>query len=402
MKPSGDSRAVHSPALVALAPCPTYEADTLDAGLATVVERLGGWGAILPAEGPILIKPNLVAPRPAESAATTHPAFVVAVVRALRRVYRGAIRVGDSPVVGSATRVLRRLDLEGPLQDLGVEILDFDDTVRVDGGGAFGPFDLARPVVEAGAVINLPKLKTHAQMALTLGVKNLFGTLVGLAKSRWHLQAGRDPRVFARLLLEVERRVHPALTLLDGVVAMEGNGPTAGTPRPLGLIAGARSAPVLDAAIADLLGYTLAEVPVLAAALAEGRIPDDVPALVRQADPAGRFQVERWQRAASTPCDATVIPSPIARALRHQLTTRPRFLARRCKRCGLCVQHCAAGALSLDAAAPRPGHSAGLRLNLDACIRCYCCQEVCPEGAVMVEDGALLRLARWLRRRAGR
>ncbi len=390
--------------VVTLRACDSYEPDTLDQALDALLEDLGGLGPILaaaPDDPVVLIKPNLLLPKPVRSGVTTHPQFIAAVARAVRRLHGGRLLVGDSPAVGPASGVARLLGLPRLLADLDVQIVDFRATAPVGGGGGFGPMDLARPLVEADVVINLPRIKTHGQMGLTMGVKNCFGAFVGVEKQQLHLSAGRDYATFARLLLEVERRVAPALTLADGVVAMEGNGPTSGDPRHLGLLAGSRDALAMDVVLADVLGFAPSELPILAEAVRQGRSSASRDAIEVRGDPAAGFAVSDWRRASAVSITQVVLPDLLALPLRHQLTTRPGFDHARCTRCGVCIEHCAAGALELE---PRRRRPAGPRdsdraigLDLDACIRCYCCQEVCPEGAITVAEPPLVRIWRALR-----
>lgn len=384
--------------MVALEACASYDEGELDCALAAVLSHSYDWAGLWRGCSTVLLKPNLAAARAPDSAVTTHPAFIAAVVRAMRRGYGGRLLLGDSPVVSTATRVAAKLGLPQLLRAYGVEIVDFAETVEVAGGGGFGPFDLARPMVEADLVINLPKVKTHGQMALTLGVKNLYGAFVGLAKTRWHLHTGRDEAMFARLLLELHRRVAPGLTIADGVVGMEGNGPTAGRARPLGLIAASTDALALDRVIAEILGFAMSHVPVLAQAACLGRVDTAMARIHIRGQPLSRFRPASWEPARPVACEGTIIPRPLTRLLRHQLTTRPVFDHRRCARCGKCLQHCGPHALTL---APRgrvdPGPAASdqrIALDLDRCIRCYCCQEMCARGAVSVGEGPLLRLSR--------
>lgn len=384
--------------VVALETCASYEDRELDRALATVLAEACDWAGLCRNRSTVLLKPNLVAARAPDSAVTTHPAFIAAVVRAVRRHHGGRLRLGDSPIASTVTRVAAKLDLPRLLRDHDVEIVHFVETVKIPGGGGFGPFDVARAVVEADLVINLPKVKTHAQMALTLGVKNLFGAFVGLEKVRWHLHAGRDEATFARLLLELARRVAPALTIADGVVGMQGNGPTAGRPRHLGLIAASTDALALDRAIAEILGFAVHQVPVLQQAALQKHVAVDAARIETRGQPLDRFRVARWEPARPGACNATLIPSLLAHLLRHQLTTRPVFNHRRCTRCGQCIQHCGPVALSLarrGRADPGPVNSDWkIAPDLDRCIRCYCCQEVCPQGAVSVGEGAVLGLCR--------
>jgi uncharacterized protein (DUF362 family)/NAD-dependent dihydropyrimidine dehydrogenase PreA subunit len=386
--------------IVALAACTSYDERELDPALAALLADACDWPALCRDRATVLLKPNFVSAKPPASAVTTHPALIAAVARAVRRHHRGRLVVGDSPALVTATRVATVLGLPELLRGLDVEIVDFTETVTVEGGGGFGPLELARPLVEADLVINLPKVKTHAQMALTLGIKNLYGAFVGLSKARGHLHAGRDETIFARLLLEVARRVAPALTLADGIVGMEGNGPTAGRPRPLGLLAVSTDVLALDRVLTHILGFTPDHVPVLAQAALERPEPTDTAPFETRGQPPDRFCVSDWEPARPVPINATVIPGVLARPLRHHITTKPVFDPQRCTRCGQCVDHCGPHALSFvprGRVHPGPGHSdRKVDLDLNLCIRCYCCQEICAQGAVSVGEGVFLALYRRL------
>ncbi len=122
-------------------------------------------------------------------------------------------------------------------------------------GEPFKKIEIARDALEADVLINLPKLKTHSQMLLTLGVKNLFGCIVGFGKPQWHLRAGVDREVFATLLVRIYQAIRPKLTILDGILAMEGEGPgRGGQPKELGFLLGSADAVALDVAVCRLLG----------------------------------------------------------------------------------------------------------------------------------------------------
>jgi uncharacterized protein (DUF362 family) len=110
--------------------------------------------------------------------------------------------------------------------------------------------------LEADAVNNLPKWKTHGFTLLTLGVKNLFGCVPGTKKALWHLKAGDNHTLFAQMLVDLCQAIRPSLTLLDGIVGMEGTGPGSGDPIPLGLILASKDPLSLDQIVCDLLGIS--------------------------------------------------------------------------------------------------------------------------------------------------
>ena len=182
---------------------------------ATIDQMLTGAGLHAHATGRVLIKPNLLLAAPPAQAVTTHP-LVVRAVAAFVRAHGGTPLVADSPAVGSMGRIARLGGYREALADLDVGLQAFVDEERVDIGPPFGRVPLARQALEADAVINLAKLKTHSQMTLTLGVKNTFGCVVGLKKPEWHMRAGIDKALFSRVK-EHRAMIDAALFVLPGI-----------------------------------------------------------------------------------------------------------------------------------------------------------------------------------------
>lgn len=391
------------PPLVALGTCASYDDGALDEALGRLLARTPAWARLFDGDPVVLLKPNLLVPRSVNTATTTHPRFIAAAARAVRRVHAGTLLLGDSPAIGTTTAVARVIGLRPLLRGLDVQLVNFTEPVAVSGGGGFGPQNLARQVVEADRIVNLPKIKTHGQMGLTLATKNLYGTVIGMEKARLHLHAGRSRDTFARLLNEIADRARCSFSLADGVVAVEGNGPSSGDPRDLGVIGASDDLTALDRVLAEVVGFDVEDLPMLL----QRRAASVPGAFLRDIDLAGtpieRVAVSDWRPARPLDSGEIFLPGPLARPLRHQLTTRPRFDDRRCTRCEICTRHCAAGAMTLARRGRRHGgpdaSRTAVRVDLDRCIRCYCCQEVCPEGAISVGEGTLLRLSRLARRR---
>ncbi|MGD9332623.1 MAG: DUF362 domain-containing protein, partial [Desulfobacterales bacterium] len=308
--------------------CATYN-QTLKAVIYDMLAAADGADAL---RGRVLIKPNLLlAAKPAQ-AVTTHPRVVRAAVQFVRD-QGGDPIIADSPAVGSMARIYRGGAYRETLQDLDVPFQAFDTEAVVDIGPPFGQVPLARQALEADAVINLAKLKTHSQMTLTLGVKNTFGCVVGLKKPEWHMRAGVDKALFARLVVQIHLAIAPAFTLIDGIVGMDGHGPgKAGRPLPLGLLIGSRSAFAADHAVCDLIGLPPERLPTLAAAdrldipHAPSRItgdgPDRIAFKLPEAGPT-RFG-----------------PDCLQPLLRRHLLRRPMADPQACRLCGECWQYC--------------------------------------------------------------
>jgi uncharacterized protein (DUF362 family)/ferredoxin len=328
----------------------------------------------------VIIKPNLLSPAGPETAVVTHPLVVRAAAEFV--LSRGARPfISDSPAMGSFERILNTGGFRQALSDLDVEFREFKTSVPVDIGEPFGTIDVAEDAMNADVLINLAKLKTHSQMLLTLGVKNTFGCVVGLKKSKWHMRAGINRDLFARLLVLIHRSVNPAVTIIDGITAMEGSGPgKGGTPRQMGVLMGSDKAIAVDSAVCRMLGITADTLGTNRAATSLGmhgdpiRVDGDLPMV-------DEFVLPHLSAAGFG-------PRSIQKFLRRHLLQRPAVDRLACTACGECVSFCPLGAVHFTERL--------LSFDYEQCIRCYCCVEVCPCGALFPDTPLSGKVARKL------
>lgn len=328
----------------------------------------------------VVIKPNLLAPATPEKAMLTHPLVIRAVAEFA--IAKGAkARISDSPALGSLQKVIATSGIRDALAGLNVECREFTRSVPVNVGPPFNTIELAEDAWKADVLINLPKLKTHTHMLLTLAVKNLFGCVVGARKPQWHFRAGINRDLFATLLVSIYSSLRPAISLVDGILAMEGQGPgRSGTPRPLGILAAGDDALAVDAALCRVFGMEPDELPTNSAARRMGLLKD--PITVRGSVPlVGDFKL---------PAVTSLVfgPRPLHGFMRRHIAQRPAADRAACKLCGECWKYCPAHAIH--------ARKGALVFDYEACIRCYCCIEVCPEGAILQVDtltGKLMRRA---------
>ena len=354
----------------------TYESDALRPVIFGMMEAMGG--NEIRKESRVLIKPNLFSPALPRQAVLTHPSIIRAAVEYCNE--RGVRPlVADSPATGVFDLLLRVSGIRDALRGLDCECRPFQNSVRVDIGEPFGAIEIAEDAVRADFIVNLPKFKTHSQMLLTLAVKNLFGCVVGYRKPEWHMRAGVDRQAFARLIARIGRTLRPAFNILDGVLAMEGQGPgMGGVPRELGVVLAGRDPFALDRVVCRMLALDPEQVPVLKAAREMG-----FPAPEAELDgslPAIRdFRLPRMT-------SLVYGPKFLHGFIRRQVLQRPVCDPAACRMCGECWKICPAGAITPE---EKP-----FCFDYDRCIRCYCCIEVCPFGALDTAETIAGRIIR--------
>jgi uncharacterized protein (DUF362 family)/Pyruvate/2-oxoacid:ferredoxin oxidoreductase delta subunit len=319
--------------------------------------------------GRVLVKPNLLSGCAPERAVTTHPIFLTALIELLKD-HSCTVYLGDSPGYESLERVLRIGQYTQILRRLGVTVVPFTGEVlkRIDGVSPYHEFLFGEDPDNYDHVVNVPKLKTHGMMGMTLAVKNTFGFVRGFAKGRWHLRAGIDRKLFASILVDIHRIAAPSVSILDGILGMSGDGPSNGTPVELGIIALSRNAMALD----DLIEQRLCpgvEHPVTECARMNGLLK------ACEVVDLGMPPAPSFTLPASCATDWN-IPSPLKKILRGIMVKKPKGNPKNCRLCGICTRVCPANAVSIQ--------NDTLQFDYSACIRCYCCQEMCPHDGIRV------------------
>jgi uncharacterized protein (DUF362 family)/Pyruvate/2-oxoacid:ferredoxin oxidoreductase delta subunit len=369
---------------VAIVVCRGYSNEDVYNAVKKAVTLAGGIERFVKKGARVLVKPNLLSAKPAQAAVTTHPTVVRAVIKLVKEA-GGVPFVGDSPGFESAHKVAKRcgvLDIIGETQ---AGFMELATPVVVEGRKALQPaaplfrrFEISKEALEADVIINLPKLKTHAQMLLTMGVKNIFGCVPGAKKAQWHFSAGKDPLSFASMLIDLFIKLKPALTVMDAVVAMEGNGPSSGAAKKTGFIAASSDAFALDSTVAGILGKTPQDVAVLKKAKERGLLAREIKTL---GDGVAAVEFEFPPLASVDFAD--FLPGFLRGPVRKALTTRPEVRHRSCTLCSTCESVCPSGVITKNER---------IVIDHDGCIRCYCCQEMCPQGAITVREGWLRRI----------
>jgi uncharacterized protein (DUF362 family)/Pyruvate/2-oxoacid:ferredoxin oxidoreductase delta subunit len=374
---------IPDPAQVSLQQLTNYAPKETLAAMRQLLAPLGGMENFVKPGQKVLLKPNLLAGRPPEKAVTTHPEIVRAVIILVKEA-GGAVSLGDSPGIGSPENVARKSGLLDIVEQTGVRFAPFRESVKVRPRGTiFHELEIAKDLLEADVIINLPKLKTHQMMGLTCAVKNMFGAVVGLRKPRLHLQAGSDKAFFALMLLELCEQLSPQLTIVDAVVGMEGDGPGSGDPVQIGALLAGRSPVGIDTVATKLVGMATKQVWTQQVARNTGRSLTKLNEINLTGPPLETLQLKTFTPAKTTDVNFG-IKGRSRRYLNNALTARPTVDRKKCRLCNACVEHCPPQAMEIK--------NQKLRIDYNLCIRCFCCQELCPHGALSTKQGLLLKL----------
>lgn len=363
--------------------CESYDENNVKTAFDALLSDIGGLDFIKPGMK-VAIKANLVSAAKPGRAATTHPVLVSELCRRICAL--GAVPiVGDSPGgpfsgvylkgVYSATQMNLAEKCGAHLNsNFGVSLCENFPEAKV-----LKSFEYTSWLKDADVIINFAKLKTHGMMGMSAAVKNLFGAIPGTVKPEYHYRFPNS-RDFAEMLIDIDEFFKPALSIVDGVVGMEGNGPTMGTPREIGIIASSRSPYDLDAVCAKIIGLTPDRVPTCQLAIERG-LGRPLEEIEVTGDGAGAVveDFKNIERANSIEFFSGLVglkSGLLNRLAKAALSTRPRLKSFECIGCRKCFDICPAKAITMKGGKPK--------IDREKCIRCFCCQEFCPKGAMKV------------------
>jgi uncharacterized protein (DUF362 family)/Pyruvate/2-oxoacid:ferredoxin oxidoreductase delta subunit len=373
---------------VALIKCDTYDDKQVYDAVQAGMNLLGGVNKFVRDSERIVIKPNVLIGAPPEKCISPHPAVFKAVAVILKEA-NAILSYGDSSIFGKCQANMRKARLKEVADALGIMLADFDKGKMVNHNKALlnKRFVLANGVIAADGLVSLSKLKTHGLTRFTGAIKNQFGCIPGFQKSQFHVKIA-DPYQFATMLVDLNTLIKPRLCIMDGIVAMEGNGPRSGKLKKLGVLLFSSDPIALDAIACKIINLNPEYVPTAKPGEISGLgtyhyenievVGEEIEPLVDK-----DFEVVRKPPVA-------VSSGRIRNIVKNQICPRPFIDKMLCTNCGICVRQCPVNPKAVnwhtgDESVP-PTH------KYDRCIRCFCCQESCPEGAISIRETILGRI----------
>ena len=373
---------------VAVIRCESYEYEEVKASVEKGINLLGGVSGFVKAGEKILLKPNWLSADPPEKCVTTHPI----VFRAVAEIFKeqgGILSYGDSPAFQSPESAGKKTGISEIAEDLDISFADFKKGKEIyfDKGAQNKKFNIANGVIESDGVISLPKMKTHGFQRVTGAVKNQFGCVPGTLKAEFHVKVP-SAYDFAKMLVDLNSAINPKLYIMDGIYAMEGNGPKGGNPRKMNVLLLSDDPIALDATMCRLINlgpellltnkagmemgagtYLESEIEILGDGLEEFIIKD--------------FDVKRSP-------DKEIKINDGMKFAKNIITPKPYIDSNKCIKCGICVNMCPVNPKAVD------WHDGNKEktptYKYDRCIRCYCCQELCPESAIRIKEPFFRRI----------
>lgn len=370
----------------AIIKCTDYRQDRVDRAVQESLNLLGGIERYVRPGARVLIKPNLITARRPDEAVTTHPAVVKALVQVVQAA-GGLVTIADSPGGPFSHKRLERVYAASGMAQVAAETgahLNYDlSTVNLPHpeGKLLKSVTVIKAVAEAEVVITVPRLKTHTLTGLTGAVKVAFGAVPSPLKTEYHL---RMPRIgdFSQALLDICSLVKPRLTVMDAVVGMEGEGPSAGDPRPVGAILASADSLACDVVAAALVGFDPLAVSTTRAAVGLGLTSGRLADVELAGDPLSALRVGSFKPASTWL--ATNRTSEFLLGLYGRVAGPRPVMNNDCNGCRTCQRNCPPQAITMVGRRPV--------VDYGRCIRCFCCQELCPQQAVTIHHPWLGRV----------
>lgn len=338
----------------------------------------------------VLIKPNLLAKHQPEACVTTNPAVVRAVITALKR--RGAqnIILADSCGGAYTASIMRGIykasGLDKVCADEGVEMYcGCEAFTKATSGRLVHEFDLIEPIKRADFIVNCPKLKTHVMTGMSCAVKNIFGCVAGMKKAELHMRFPQK-RLFGEMLVDLYELIRPDICIVDGIMAMQGDGPAGGTPCKAGVIIGGEDGYAIDLAICRIMGLGSDLVPFLAAAHArdlctksfEGGIVGD------KLKPIAGYELPKSYARLDFGSKVPKLFRWAVPYVQKLVAPHPVINTKSCIGCAKCAEICPQNIITIT--------NGTAHIAKDGCIRCFCCHEMCPVKAISVKRSGIFKM----------
>lgn len=368
---------------VALKSCNNYRYEEVKVAISNLFHELGGIEKYIKRDSTVFIKLNLLMKKKPEDVTTTHPMILRVLAEELKRLNCNII-VGDSPggpyTQNSLKGVYKTCGIEEVANELNLT-LNYDTSeikVKNEDGKILKYMNVIKPITEVDYVINVCKLKTHMMATFTGGVKNLFGVIPGVSKAEYHF---RMPEVkdFTEALVDICEYVSPTLTIMDGVIGMEGEGPSAGTPRKVGVVLGSTNPYALDVVACKLINLDPLEVPTVQRSVERELISKDFTDINIIGDTLEDKIIMDYK----IPTTKSIsflrgkVPKNVEIFVNKKLAGKPVVINNKCIGCGECSRVCPPKVITMENRLPN--------IDLDKCIRCFCCHELCPKKAIKVK-----------------
>ncbi len=370
---------------VALVKCPDYSEKNIKFAIESIFSSIWDLKKNIKQGSKVLIKPNILSNSEPHEAITTHPQVVKAIVLKLKEI--GAeVWIGDSPGLGTLETVSVKSGFKELAKELDVTLKPFDEKIPIKTKSGY-VINIAKAVIDADFVINVPKVKSHVQMFMTLGVKNCFGCIPGTEKAQWHFRAGINEDKFANMLLDTYSAVNPVITIIDGVIGLEGDGPgTGGVPKKLGFLAGSKDAIALDRVIMDVLDLDHFRLRTLKIAGKLGLGETNIDNIDIKLDSIESLKIKEFKVPQRVqPLQFKKIPKFLRKYVREFLTSKPVIVDDDCLKCGKCFNACPAKTITWQKGSIP-------KIHYEECIRCFCCMEMCPNDSIKTQDGYGLKI----------
>lgn len=373
---------------VAILRCDTYDEEQVYEAVKVGIDLIGGISSFVSPGEIIVLKPNVLFGTDPEKCVTTHPSVFKATGKLIMDT-KATVYYGDSPSFRKCEWNMKRANLKHVADELGILQADFDNGRSVSHKDALliKSFVIANGVLDSDGLVSLPKLKTHALTRFTGAIKNQFGCVPGLLKGQYHLKLP-DPYDFATMLVDLNTLIKPRLYIMDGIIAMEGNGPRSGKPKKLSVLLFSSDPIAIDSIACKIINLDPESVPTSKPGEQANLGVYHYESIEVVGGNIESFIDENFEVIRTPPVPSS--GGSVKTFIKNRISPRPAIDIAKCTICGTCVEMCPVDPKAVDW--HKSDKSKPPTYKYGRCIRCYCCQESCPEGAIAVDNPRLGRI----------